>query len=262
LKTSTHGGKVTKTVTVTTNDPAQQSIKLNLIAEVQVMFALEPFILNFGRFKKGEPQVRYISVTGEEKDKTKILSATARGKDIKVETSADGFDNSKDKRIKVSVLPDVKVGQFRDVISVTTDHKTIKNMTISVFGEVAGDITVTPRSFSFGFFEKGKAVEKIVSLKANPPATFKILKAVSTSPDVKLDVVPLVEGKEYQVKARVKETFDQDSLRGNIVITTDNKEQPTVEVMYFGRLQKGPMPGPGAQRQPVMPAAPPVPAAK
>ena len=262
MKTSTHGGKVSKTITVTTNDPAQQTIKLNLIAEVQVKFALEPFILNFGRLKKGEAQVRYISVTGEEKDKTKILSATARGKEIKVEASADGYDNSKDKRIKVSVLPDVKVGQFRDVITITTDHATIKNMTISVFGEVAGDITVTPRSFSFGFFEKGKAMEKIVSLKANPPATFKILKAVSTAPDVKLDVVTVVEGKEYQVKARVKDTFDKDSLRGNIIITTDNKEQPTIEVMYFGRLQKGPLPAPGVQRQPVFPVPPPVPAAK
>jgi len=261
LKTSTHGGKVTKTVTVTTNDPAQQTIKLNLIAEVQVMFALEPYIVNFGRFKKGEAPVRYITATGEEKDKTKILSATARGKEIKVETSADGYDNSKDKRIKISVLPDVKVGQFRDVITVTTDHKTLKNMNISVFGEVAGDITVTPRSFSFGFFEKGKAVEKVISLKANPPATFKILKAEANTPDVQLDVVPVVEGKEYQVKARVKDTFDKDSLRGNIIVTTDNKEQPTIEVMFFGRLQKGPMAVPGQQPKPAVPMIPP-PAAK
>ena len=252
---------MTKVVTVTTNDPSQQTIKLNLIADVQVMFAMEPFIINFGRYKKGETQVRYVTVVGEEKDKTKIISATARGKEIKVETSPDGYDNSKDKRIKVSVLPDVKVGQFRDVITVTTDHKTIKNMTISVFGEVAGDITVTPRSFSFGFFEKGKAVEKVVSLKANPPATFKVLKAESTSPDVQLDVVPVAEGKEYQVKARVKDTFSQDSLRGNIVITTDNKEQPSVEVMFFGRLQKGPMTGPGQQPPQAVPMVP-APAAK
>ena len=138
------------------------------------------------------------------KIRQKSFRQLARGKEIKVETSADGYDNSKDKPIKISVLPDVKVGQFRDVITVTTDHKTLKNMNISVFGEVAGDITVTPRSFSFGFFEKGKAVEKVISLKANPPATFKILKAEANTPDVQLDVVPVVEGKEYQVKARVR----------------------------------------------------------
>jgi len=95
-----------------------------------------------------------------------------------------------------------------------------------------------------------------VSLKANPPATFKILKAESTSPDVKIDVVPVVEGKEYQVKARVKDTFDKDSLRGNIVITTDNKEQPSVEVMFFGRLQKGPMTAPGQRLPQAVPMIP------
>ena len=63
---------MTKVVTVTTNDPSQQTIKLNLIVDVQVMFALEPFIINFGRYKKGETQVRYVTVVGEEKDKTKI----------------------------------------------------------------------------------------------------------------------------------------------------------------------------------------------
>lgn len=246
---------------MTTNDPSQQTIKLNLIADVQVMFALEPYIINFGRFKKGEAPVRYVTVTGEDKDKTKILSAAVRGKEIKVETSAEGYDNSRDKRLKVAVLPEVKVGQFRDVITVTTDHKTVKNMSISVFGEVTGDITVTPRSFSFGFFEKGKAVEKIVTLKANPPATFKVKKAEATSPDVQLHVVPVAEGTEYQIKARVKDTFDKDSLRGNIVITTDNKEQPTVEVMFFGRMQRGPLPKPGQQPPQAVPMVPP-PAAK
>jgi len=246
---------------VTTNDPSQQTIKLNLIADVQVMFALEPYIINFGRFKKGEAPVRYVTVTGEDKDKTKIVSAAARGNQIKVETSADGYDNSKDKRIQISVLPDVKVGQFRDVITVTTDHQTLENMNISVFGEVVGEITVTPRSFSFGFFEKGKAVEKVITLKANPPATFKILKAEANTPDVQLDVVPVVEGKEYQVKARIRDNFDKDSLRGNLIITTDNKEQPTIEVMFFGRLQKGPMPIPGQPPPPAVPMMP-QPAAK
>ena len=259
LRTGARGGKTTKTITVTTNDPDQRTTQLKLSAEVQVALALEPYLINFGRFKKGEAPVRYVSVIGDDKDSVKIISAEAKQKSLKVELNPKGFENNKDNRIKISVLPDMKVGQFRDVIAVTTDHKANKNMNISVFGEVIGDIVVTPRSFSFGFFERGKAPEKIVTLKANPPATFKVLKAESTSPEVTVENVTVKEGVEYQIKARIKDTFEKDSLRGNIVITTDNKEQPTIEIMYFGRVQKAPgtTPGqPGSAAPPKKPVPP------
>ena len=259
LRTGARGGKTTKTITVTTNDPDQRTTQLKLSAEVQVALALEPYLINFGRFKKGEAPVRYVSVIGDDKDSAKVISAEAKQKSLKVELNPKGFENNKDNRIKISVLPDMKVGQFRDVIAVTTDHKANKNMNISVFGEVIGDIVVTPRSFSFGFFERGKAPEKIVTLKANPPATFKVLKAESTAPEVTVENVTVKEGVEYQIKARIKDTFDKDSLRGNIVITTDNKEQPTIEIMYFGRVQKAPgtTPGqPGSAAPPKTPVPP------
>jgi hypothetical protein len=245
---------------VTTNDPDQRSIQLKLAAEVQVALALEPYLINFGRFKKGETPVRYVTVIGDDKDAAKIISAEAKEKSLKVELNPKGFENNKDNRIKISVLPDMKVGQFRDVIAVTTDHKANKNMNISVFGEVVGDIVVTPRSFSFGFFERGKAPEKIVTLKANPPATFKVLKAESTTPEVMVENVTVKEGAEYQIKARIKDNFDKDYLRGNIVITTDSKEQPKIEIMYFGRVQKAPgtAPGqPGSAAPPMTPVPPP-----
>jgi hypothetical protein len=259
LRTGARGGKTAKTITVTTNDPDQHTIQLKLAAEVQVALALEPYLINFGRFKKGETPVRYVSVIGDDKDSTKIISAEAKNKSLKVEINQKGFENNKDNRIKISVLPDMKVGQFRDVIAVITDHKANKNMNISVFGEVVGDIVVTPRSFSFGFFERGKAPEKIVTLKATTPATFKVLKVESTSPDVIVEKVVVTEGREYQIKARVKDNFDKDYLRGNIIITTDNKEQPTIEVMYFGRVQKaaGTMPGQRGSATPPMTLVPP-----
>lgn len=238
LRTGARGGKTSKTITVTTNDPAQKTIQLKISAEVQIALALEPYLINFGRFKKDEKPVRYVSVIGDDKDSTKILSAEPKDKNIKVEINHKGFESNKDNRIKISMLPNMKVGQFRDVIAVTTDHKTSKNLNISVFGEVVGDIMVSPRSFSFGYFERGKAPEKIVTLKANPPVTFKVLKAESTAPEVLVEKVTVKEGSEYQIKARIKDDFDKDFLRGNIVVTTDNNEQPTIEIMYFGRVQK------------------------
>jgi len=52
--------------------------------------------------------------------------------------------------------------------------------------------------------------------------------------------VTVKEGAEYQIKARIKDNFDKDYLRGNIVITTDSKEQPKIEIMYFAGCRKLP----------------------
>jgi hypothetical protein len=253
VRTSTKGGKISKTITVTTNDPEHKETKLTLSTDVHVTLAVEPYLINFGRLKKGEAPVRYVSLVGDDKDKTKILSVEAKNKDITVETNPAGYENDKDKKIKIALAPTIKAGQFRDVITITTDNQAFKTITINIFGEIVGDILVTPRSFSFGFFQKSNAPEKIVSLKANPPATFKILKTESNSPDVTVETVTVAEGKEYQVKARVNQIFDKDYLRGNILITTDNKEQPRIEVMFFGRLQKPGQNLPGQPPQGVTP---------
>jgi hypothetical protein len=72
--------------------------------------------------------------------------------------------------------------------------------------------------------------------------------------------VTVKEGAEYKIKARIKDNFDKDYLRGNIVITTDSKEQPKIEIMYFGRVQKAPgtTPGqPGSAAPPMTPVPPP-----
>lgn len=253
-RTGTRGGKSNKTVTVTTNDPDQRTVKLTMSAEVHVALAAEPYIINFGRIKKGEAPVRYIAITGDDKEKTKITSVASKNKDIKVETNPEGYENTKDKKVKVSLQKGMKAGQFRDTITIATDHKDIKTINVNVFGEVMGDITVIPRSFSFGFFEKGKAPEKVITLKANPPATVKVLKAEASSPDVNVEVVPVTEGKEYQIKARLQEQFDSDILRGQITVTTDSKEQPTIEVRYFGRMQKAGVRSPAPKPQAIQPS--------
>ena len=60
--------------------------------------------------------------------------------------------------------------------------------------------------------------------------------------------------KEYQIKARLQEQFDSDILRGQITVTTDSKEQPTIKVRYFGRMQKAGVRSPAPKPQAIQPS--------
>jgi len=117
-----------KSITVSTNDPEQPAVKLKVAADVHVALALEPSQINLRNLKKGTEITKYVSLTGSDKDTTQITAVENKNEGIKVETNPAGYNNNKDKRIKITLAPEIKIGRFRDKITVQTDHKTIKKI--------------------------------------------------------------------------------------------------------------------------------------
>jgi hypothetical protein len=228
-----------KTVTVKTNDPEQKTIKLKISTDVQVLLALKPSRINFGRLKKGiKSPTKYASLTGTDKDKIKITSVKSMKNYINVETNLSGFENDKKKQIKITMLPDIKLGRLRDRITINTDHEKVKKLTLYVYGEVLGNIMVKPEHLAFGMLKKGKELEKTISLKATSDSSFKVLDVKSTIPELVTKVETIREGKEYKVKVLVKENINKDILKGKVIIKTDDKDQERIEVRVSGRAKK------------------------
>ena len=227
-----------KTITVKTNDPEQKTVKLKVSTDIQVILALKPSRINFGRLQKDKFPTKYALLKGTDKDKIKITSVKSDNDYIKVETNLSGFENDKKKQIKINVLPGIKVGRLRDKITINTDHEKIKKLTLYVHGEVVGNIIVNPKYLSFGMLKKGKKLEKTVKLKASSDSSFKVLDVKSTIPELVTKVETIKEGKEYIVKVLIKENIDKDILNGKIKIKTDDKDQEQIEVKVFGRTKK------------------------
>lgn len=203
-----------------------------------MIFGTEPRRINFGQLKKGSSYPsKYISVIGTEKDSTKLLSVKSKNKNIKVAINASGFDNDTNKRIKVSVLPGMGVGRFKDRITIQTDNDKAKKLKLSLHGEILGNIMISPRHLSFTL-GKGKRLEKTVVVKTASGKNFKILNVKSTIPDLTISTKTVKEGEEYQIKVMIREDLDKKFLRGKIIITTDDKDQEEIEVKVFGRERK------------------------
>lgn len=229
------GGKKEKTITVTSNDSAQPTITLKVSTDVVVVLDLEPGRIPFGQIKKGLETVRYAALTGDDKDKTKITSVESNNQSIKVETNLGGFDNDKQKQVKVTVLPGMKTGRFNEKITLRTDHKEAKELPLYIMGEVLGNIAVTPNFINFGMLEKGKSAERVITLKATSDASFKVQEIKSTIPEIVTGLETIEAGKEYRVHVTLKENFTGEILRGQIVIKTSDKDQQNIEINAFGR---------------------------
>lgn len=199
--------------------------------------AVEPNRIYFGRITKGaKTPERHVILAGIDKDITKIESVISKNNHIKAEVvlpEVEGKD--KDQRIKVTVLPGMKIGRFREKITVNTDHKEKNELTFYVSGEIVGNITVIPPYLSFGIFRKGGKYKKNIRLKAAPGVAFKVLDVKSTTPDLTPKLIAVNEGTDYLVNVYLKESFDKNILNGKITITTDDKEQEQIIIMVSGR---------------------------
>jgi len=205
-----------------------------------VALATKPSRIYFGRMKKGaQSSSKYVSLIGTDKDITKITSVVSNNKNIKVEEEpSDAVSENKDRKIKITVLPGMKVGTFREKIVVNTDHNKMKELSIHIHGEIVGNITVAPPYLYFGIFKKGERHEKTIRLKAAPGVSFKVLDVKSTTSDLIPNLITLKEGIEYLVRVFTKESFDKDILKGKIIIATDDEGQKNIEVMVGGRARR------------------------
>jgi len=202
--------------------------------------AVEPRRIYFGRLRKSMPHPeKYVVLSGTEKGITKITSVISKNNHIKTEVVPPETENkNKPQQIKVTVLPDMKVGRFNEVVTIHTDHKEKKKLTFYVSGEIVGNIAVLPSRISFGMFKKGGKYEKRIRLKAAPGVVFKVLDVKSTTPGLTPKIVTVKEGTEYLVRVSMEESFDKDIMNEKITITTDDKEQEKIVVNVSGRGYK------------------------
>ncbi len=209
FKTGTgSGGKREKHITVTTNDPEKKTVSLTVSTEVIEAFGISPNRINFNQVKRGQEHVRFASVSGEDKDTTKLTGSESPNPNIKVEINPKGFDGDKYQQIKIILMPTMKAGRFFERVTIHTDHKTMKDIQLNVIGDVTGDVTIAPNQVHFGLFQKGKKPsERFMTIRAVGEVTFKILEVTSSIPEVTTSLETVVAGKEYKLRSTLSDTF-------------------------------------------------------
>lgn len=244
FKIGSRGGKKQKAVKVYTNDPTTPMVKLDVIATVKVLLGVTPARLGFGQIDRGITVTKYVSLTGDDRDTCHVLSAQSRNSALTAEVSPDGYGGDAHRVLKITLTPDMPIGRFRERITVTTDHPTVKQMTIYAYGEVLGNIRVQPNYLSFGMLKADTAVEKTIRLTATGDTPFTVTSVRSTIPEVTVTSKPLTPNMVYEITARVDGSFSKPLLKGSVIIETDSKDQGKIEVRFFGRQRPQRPPGP------------------
>jgi hypothetical protein len=229
---SNQKGHQVRTIAIHTNDPASPQAVVTMQGTVKQQVAVTPAHVAFGNVRKGTAVTREVTIgdlvaAGGE---FRVGDVTHTSKSIKV-TRHPRADGQPGATLKVELLPTMPIGRFEDTIKVSTNRQPVQ---VSVFGTITGDITVDPAQVSFGIAPRGQDVVRILRLSNTGKRDVKVLDVSTSSQSVVASAEPVKPGKEYKITVVLKRGTPDGQIRGKVDIKTDDPEQATLSVPFYG----------------------------
>lgn len=231
-----------RTVTVTTNDP-QGAYRLAIRAEVKPVLEITNPFLRF-RTDKGVPSTLTTTVYGrgetfdanfESADKRDLVSVK---KTIAPEMEERRGEMWRRIDFEVTSLPTAAVGTSQTALTFTTTDERRDRFQVQAVIDVKGDLSVNPSRVSLGrlALDQSFAQEVIVSSRSAEPFEIKRVECIGTMNELMtFEWTPLDPEKRDAYRLTLSGT-PQAELRqsGKIVVHTDVKDEPTIDVPYYG----------------------------
>lgn len=228
-------GRAVKTITVTTNDPQNPTVTLQITAEVIRDIDIQPPNAYFYNLKKGESRAVTLKVLGKENLKFTVKSVASR--DGKIQLNWEKLTEGN--RIGAQLTASVKgenYGPIDDEIIVQTTYAKKPEIRIPVRGEVIGRVQVFPREIQFG-----TSLDQPVTLQvfADPSIGFHIRRVDTENGNIRPWVVkqPQPNGTViYGVVVKPKKTLSPGPYEDTVILYTNDDEQPEVRVKVHGQV--------------------------
>ncbi len=240
--TNLHGPN-RKTITVYTNDPENPSLTLTIQSDVRPFLSVVPGYARFN-FVRLETEGNVTqTLWAEDGNDFEIVGAkspfpylhVAYREAAETERNADG--KGRQWKVDIKLDADAPVGALTDYVTITTNHPKQKFVKLPVSGFVRPVIAVTPAVADFRQLKLGEeeiTTQMIVKTYATEPIS--LLGAESTVEYIKPEIIPVEEGRHYNLKLHISPQLPKGAFAGKIRIKTDSKKMPMVEVDLKGTV--------------------------
>lgn len=242
-------------VTIETNDPAQPSVIVHIKSEVRPLLRIDPMVVNVGRVHKDSltKQVATISsrIPGLKIEQAIPSSAKVTAALGSATSRTEGSESIDATPIEVMVSPMATPGPLNETITIRTSQSD-RLLTLTVMGEVLGDIVTEPPQLSFAGLSPGQPINsqfRLVGRKDKPFQITSVQEVVQQTPGVAGQTTPtplFTVTPELDAAAevptwnvRLSGTAPQSGqTRGTIVVNTDSVDMPQIRVNYFGFVRQ------------------------
>lgn len=227
MATATFKGKISKTIDVSTNDPAHPRAVLQLKANVKSIVTVLPADTMPVGLKIGEPTLQALTVQMDPTDSVEMTGVICSSKFATAKMESTGQAGRY--QVTVTIGQDAPMGRSMIAVSGTTTSKREPHFTINLLCEKG--VVVTPVSAYMGSFTAKplQAVNQIVTL-SRQFAPFHITKVESGDPNLLVRQQTVKEGERYILVLSYTGGWSPGIIERKIVVLTDDPMQPRIEI--------------------------------
>lgn len=236
--TTDYSGRVTKAVTVITNEKPMPDRTLTVSALVNSDISAEPPLVDFGDVVMNQTPQQTIHIKNAMKGELKIEKLRYNEDALDIGYKKEG----KDWVLHVKLKPGVAIGFLKDTIYVKNNSPALSEMPIPVRASIKGPISYSPSYIEFG------------SISANDKATRQIELTAIESFDITTNRAELMvngtkmEGAEKLMKVSVVPAerntkkislelmnpgTNPGSVHGKVFLDTNNPQQKTLIIDFY-----------------------------
>jgi hypothetical protein len=243
LDTTRFSGRITKGLTVKTNDPARPMAALQITGEVRAFVDVLPAWRASFTTDQGKPaqQVLYV----KNMDPTfplDLIGAISDNSHVSVkiqkiksnETDADKGEF----RLILDLEPDAPIGPVAGNVTVTTTHKRQRTVEIAIDGRVNGPIVYFPQSIvMYKDPDRRPQLGGTIVLQTRPDVPLEIGGTEADDPQMQIQQI----GEPLNGQLRFALTWTDPEAKGlhegKVRIKTGNSAMPLIEVPYQVRIK-------------------------
>jgi len=237
FNTGTHTGARSATLTVTFDKPTFSEIQLHVKGYIRSDVVFQPGEASFGNMMQGDSKSIEVVVDYAGKPSWQINEVTTNDAFVSVVPTETSRQNSRIRySLAISITGEAPAGPFESEIVVRTNDRNLTTIPLRLIANIIPEISVTPKTLSFGDVVIGDPIKQLVVLKGHKPFAIKSIH----SDVLTIETEPSGESKELHAIPLVlkpNEGAFGEELRGKIIFSTDLPEKPTIEIGTVFRLK-------------------------
>lgn len=262
-------GPQAQNVTLATNDPLAQNMRLDIKADVEPLVSVEPTIVNFDEIMQGQTAKQTVTITGRSEDFAATYASVGKfGKYIKanvVGTETVEVDGKKRRKstIEFTLEPGAPKGHINSASTIRTSDASSPLTSVQILGEIVGDLKPVPMAINAGVIQPGESFQRTFRVTSRSGKPFNIVgneQSTGLAEPMKLDIKPVEGSAGYEITVTGRAAEQASPLTGNLILKTDVKGEETITIPLRGNVRPRPSapPSPAAPTidGPVGPALP------
>ncbi len=241
FNTKRYQGKQSKNIFVTTNDPENKSIQLQLKANIKSVAHFAPRQVFFRSVTRGESPSQVIKLVPEDAPfkVTGVTASPAAYFQAKIQgETTEANEKNEPIPIEVTLSPDTPIGHHKGNLTVTTDHPRKANLKANLIAQVEGPLKYDPRMILLQRQSPEEKSEKKITLSRKDEGEFEILDVSTGTSQLELELNAVKPSRVYEITVRLKEEAPEGRHKGIVTIETDVEDQKEIKIPVTAKVLK------------------------